>query len=182
MLNDVLTFNKIKKGDIKAFESLFRQYYPALYMYGISITGNSDITEEIIQEIFYILWKDREDINIFKSVKNYLYGAVRNRSLQYLEHQKVLQQHRDYVLNEDSDKGENPLERLEYEELKSIIAETLHKMPERRRIIFEMHRYEGVKYSKIAERLDISVKTVEVEIAKALKSLRKEIEHYTYIT
>jgi len=89
MLNDVFILTQIKEGNIKAFETLFRQYYTPLRLYAASITGEPDVAEEIVEELFYVFWKDREKLEIFHSVKNYLYRSVRNRSIQYCEHQDV---------------------------------------------------------------------------------------------
>ena len=99
MLNDLFILRKIKEGNVKAFESLFRQYYSSLYLYALSITGRKDISEEIVQELFYILWKERESIEIYRSLKSYLYRAVRNQSLQYHERTNIETRHREKVLS-----------------------------------------------------------------------------------
>lgn len=180
MLNDLLIFKKIKEGDIVAFEHIFRSYYSPLYLYAVSITGRSDVSEEIIQDLFYLLWRDRESLQIFTSVKAYLYGAVRNRSLQYREHSEVQSRHRDHVLSGKIEiSGSDPQEQLEYKEFEQLINDTLYKMPQRRLKIFQMHRFQGVKYTEIADFFSISVKTVEAEMTRAYKTLRKVIENYT---
>ena len=69
MLNDVFILTQIKEGNIKAFETLFRQYYTPLRLYAASITGEPDVAEEIVEELFYVFWKDREKLEIFHSVK-----------------------------------------------------------------------------------------------------------------
>lgn len=88
---------KIKEGDIKAFESIFRLYYTPLCLYATSITGEQEVAEEIVQDLFYVFWKERESLPILRSIKNYLYGATRNRSLQYLEHREVRYRYRNTV-------------------------------------------------------------------------------------
>jgi RNA polymerase sigma-70 factor (ECF subfamily) len=183
MLNDVLIFKKIKDGDIKTFEQVFRRYYTPLYMYSFGITGRKDAAEEIVQELFYVLWRDREHLNIMRSLKNYLYGAVRNQSFQYCEHRNVQERHKEKLLDEKSEVSETTAqEQLEYKELQDIINKTLEKLPERRLRIFRMHRMEGRKYKEIAELLSVSVKTVEAEMTKTYRILRQEIEKYTHIS
>jgi len=180
MLNDFLIFRKIKEGDIKAFEQVFRQYYAPLYLYAFSITGRKDVAEEIVQELFYVLWKDRKEIQILRSARSYLYGAVRNQSLQYLEHMNVRLRHRDKVLSDGEQQQEStPLDQLEYKEFEEVINKTLSKLPERRLKIFRMARMEGKKYKEIAEYFSVSVKTIEAEMTKAYQVLRHEIEKYT---
>lgn len=181
MLKEIQLLKKIKEGDIKAFEALFRLFYTPLCLYGTSLTGRREAAEEIVQELFYTLWKGREAITIFSSVKSYLYGAVRNRSYLYLEHEEVKNRYRDHLLAQKQREGSTPQEQMELQELQFIITKTLDRLPERRQRIFRMHRFEGMKYAEIAVALSLSVKTVEAEMTKALQLLRKEIENYTRI-
>ena len=79
MLDELLILKKIKGGDIKAFEELFRRYYFPLCCYAAGITGQMAVAEEIVEELFYVLWKERVRLQIFQSVKSYLYRATRKR-------------------------------------------------------------------------------------------------------
>ncbi len=179
MLNDLLILRKIKDGNIQAFESLFRQYYSSLNLYALSITNRKDISEEIVQELFYTLWKERESIQIYRSLKSYLYKAVRNQSLQYHERTNVENRHQEKVLNSKTELEDNtPQNEIEYKELEDVVNKTLKKLPERRLKIFKMHRMEGKKYKEIAELLSVSIKTVEAEMSKTYSQLRHEIEKY----
>ncbi|MDR1499701.1 MAG: RNA polymerase sigma-70 factor [Tannerellaceae bacterium] len=188
MSNDLFVLRKIKDGDIGRFETVFRLYYTPLCLFAAGITGRTDVSEEIVQDMFYMLWKERERIRIFHSIRSYLYGGVRNRSLQYCEHREVVDRHRQSVIREPEGiyelrepYGPDPSDMLEYKELESLINHTLDRLPERRRRIFRMHRFEGMRYAEIAAVLSLSVKTVEAEMTKALQTLRKEIENYTRI-
>jgi RNA polymerase sigma-70 factor (ECF subfamily) len=180
MVNDLFALKKIKEGDIQAFESVFRLYYSPLCLYAAGITGRMDVSEEIVQELFYVFWKEREKLHIYHSIKSYLYGSVRNRSIQYCEHRDVVERHRQVVFSEENEstKASDPQYILEYKELESLVKRTLEKLPGRRLRIFQMHRFEGKKYAEIASALSLSVKTVEAEMTKALQTLRKEIENY----
>ena len=180
MLNDFAVFKKIKEGDIGTFEKVFRQYYTPLCIYAFGITGRKDISEEVVQDVFYNIWKDKENIQILRSVKNYLYGAVRNHSLRYHEHLMVQERHQEYVRNYNNPEDElSPQDLLEHKELEDLITNILDKLPERRRQIFSMHRMEGKKYMEIADFYSISVKTVEAEMTKAYRALRQGIAQYT---
>ena len=177
MLDELLILKKIKEGDIKAFEELFRRYYFPLCCNAAGITG-----QEIVEELFYVLWKERERLQIFQSVKSYLYRATRNQSLQYCEHEEVRNRYREAVLNTSNpEQSTDPHQQMEYEELQKFINNTLEKLPVRRRQIFEMHRLEGRKYVEIATQLSLSVKTVEAEMTKALRTLREEVETYIHM-
>ena len=180
MLNDLFIITKIKEGDVKTFEHVFRLYYTPLCLYAASITGRMDAAEEIVQELFYVFWKEKERLHLFHSVKSYLYGAVRNQSLQYCEHQEVRNRYREAIISGDKpeDQTSDPQNEIEYKELENLVNRTLHKLPDRRLRIFRLHRFEGKKYSEIASILSLSVKTVEAEMTKALRTLRDEIENY----
>ena len=180
MINDLFLFKKIKEGNIETFEKVFKENYSPLLYFSAGITGRIDVAEEIIQELFYQIWKEREKINILSSLKGYLYSAVRNRSLQYCERLRNENIYKESIQSAPLSSSENsPQENLEASELEGIIRQTMAKMPERRLRIFKMHRFENRRYSEIAENLSVSVKTVEAEMTKALKSLRKDIEYYT---
>ncbi|MDR1880503.1 MAG: RNA polymerase sigma-70 factor [Tannerellaceae bacterium] len=182
MLNDPVILKKIKEGDIQAFEAVFHLYYSPLCLYAVGITGGMEAAKGIVQEVFYVFWKEREGIRIFHSIKNYLYGAVRNRSLQYCEHREVCSRHREAVLaNHSEAASSDPQDLLEYKELQDIIMRALGKLPQRRLRIFRMHRFAGKKYEEIAAELSLSVKTIEAEMSKALQTLRKEVESYIHI-
>ena len=81
MLNELFILTKIKEGDIKAFEEVFRHYYSSLCWYAAGITGEMEAAEEIVEELFYVFWKDREHLQIFQSVKSYLYNIASTRKL-----------------------------------------------------------------------------------------------------
>lgn len=174
MLNDILVIRKIREGSISAFEDLFRRYYEPLLWFSAGITGRADVAEEIVQDLFYILWRDRDKINIMISVKSYLYSSVRNMSLQYGRRERLGERYSD----NRGEKVENntPLNDLEYKELEKMAFAAMGKMPVRRADIFRMHRFEGLKYSEIAQKLNLSVKTVEAEMSKAIAEFRRLFE------
>ena len=168
----LLIFKNIKDGNIEAFETLFRSYYEPLCHYSCRFVESMDTAEEIVQDLFYVLWKERDKLQIFTSVNGYLYRSVKNKSLQYVEKLIVRD---NYLKNYTEDamiETHTPQEELEYKELEQQIEKTICCLPGRRQKIFRMNRIEGKKYSEIAQELQISVKTVEAEISRALVELR----------
>lgn len=180
MLDELLILNKVKEGDIKAFEDLFRRYYSPLCWFAAGIIGDIHAAEEIVEELFYVFWRDRERLQVFCSVKSYLYRAVRNEAVQYCQHREVEERYRRSALdaNGTEPSGDDIEAQLEYKELEMLIQHTLQRLPERRLRIFKMHRMEAKKYTEIATLLSISVKTVEAEMTKALRVLRAEVDNY----
>jgi RNA polymerase sigma-70 factor, ECF subfamily len=167
---------KTRKSDIASFESLFREYYAGLVNYSCSYTKDMDAAEEIVQEFFYNYWKNRKEIIIKFSLRAYMYRAIRNNTLNYLESVSVRRKYADRVLSKSADHGGYEDSSVELAELNERIDRILDELPERCKTIFCMSRFDGLKYEEIAERLSISVKTVEVNIGKALKLLRKKLE------
>lgn len=179
MLNELIILAKIKEGDIKAFEEIFCRYYSPLCWYAAGITGSMESAEEIVEELFYVLWKNREQLQVFQSVKSYLYRAVRNEAIQYCEHQEVKERYCNSVQTvQERGDSSDPHCQMEYKELQTLIQHTLEKLPDRRRRIFKMHRMQGMKYAEIALSLSLSVKTVEAEMTKVLRTLRNEVDNY----
>ncbi len=179
MLNELMILAKIKDGDIKAFEEVFRRYYSPLCWYAAGITGDTESAEEIVEELFYTLWKNREQLEILQSVKRYLDRAVRNEAIQYCEHQDVKERYQTFVQTEkESETSIDPHWQMEYKELQTLVQRILNKLPDRRKRIFTMHRMQGMKYAEIALALSLSVKTVEAEMTKVLRTLRVEIDNY----
>lgn len=172
---------QIARGDLKAFESLFRQYYQMLCMYAVRFVSDSDSAEEIVQDLFYTIWEKRLSLQINTSVKSYLYTAVHNRCLKFIEHRKVEIRYRNYYMENKSEADDQPQENVNVNELQRLIDQTLDAMPERCSNIFRLNRFEGLKYHEIAEKLSISIKTVEANMGKALKLLRKNLKDYVEV-
>ena len=176
--NGIILQAKTRSDDIAVFEMLFRKYYAELVNYSFVFTNDQDASEEIVQEFFYNYWKNRKRINIKFSLKAYLYRSIRNNTLNYLENLKVRRKYADRVLNLPGDRSGYENRELEYAELNEMIEKTLSELPERCRLIFRMSRFEGLKYEEIASQLSVSVKTVEANMSKALKLLRRRLSEY----
>ena len=175
MIRESEIIGRIRQGDIKEFETLFRSSYASLVKYAGTLIKDQDTAEEIVQDLFFRLWQNREKLNIESSLNGYLFRSVHNSCLHHIEHRKVVERHaREMMLDPDLS-TENPAELLQYRELQAKIALILERLPERCGKIFCMNRFEGLKYSEIAEKLSVSVKTVEANMGKALKEFRKAL-------
>jgi RNA polymerase sigma-70 factor, ECF subfamily len=166
---------RIRMGDIGQFESLFRSSYVSLVKYARTLINDRDTAEEIVQDLFVRLWQEREKIKIESSLNGYLFRSVHNKCLHYIEHRKVVERHAEEMSARKPDTTEDPSEILHYKELQARIAIILERLPERCGRIFCMSRFEGLKYNEIAEKLSVSVKTVEASMGRALKEFRKEL-------
>lgn len=170
-----IILRRIRQGDIKEFESLFRSSYASLVRYAKTIVKDHDTAEEIVQDFFFRFWQDRAKLNITTSVNGYLFRAVHNRCLHHIEHQRVVEKHESEVFASSEEYDDPVTETIYYNELQAKVAGVLERLPERCGRIFSMNRFEGLKYSEIAEKLSVSVKTVELNMGKALKEFRKAL-------
>ena len=169
--------NKLIQGDFQVFEKIFKKYYQGLCYYALKYVKENDTAEELVQDLFYKIWEKHESLDIQTSLKAYLFNAVRNNSLKYLEHLRIVN---NYAKNYNPEKEymESSDDLVKMTELQNRIDSTLGKMPKRVRSVFTLSRYDGLKYKEIAEKLNISVKTVEANMGTALKIFRKTLKDY----
>jgi len=175
MNGDSEIIRRIRQGDKQEFEKLFRSSYASLVRYAKKILKDHDTAEEIVQDLFFRLWQDRGNINIESSLNGYLFRSVYNRSLHFIEHQKVVDRHAGEIAASAEQTAEPVTEAIYYHELQSKVVKVLERLPERCGVIFRMSRFEGLKYNEIAEKLSVSLKTVEANMGKALKEFRKAL-------
>jgi RNA polymerase sigma-70 factor (ECF subfamily) len=179
--SDRKIFNEIKKGNLKTFERLFKKYYSSLCNYATKYLKDLNKAEEVVQELFYRLWEKRNKLDINVSLKSYLYRAVYNGCLQYLNHRAIEIRYEDYYKKQPKEYDKDASEAINMQELNQVIDKTLNSLPERCRNIFLLNRQDGLKYREIAEKMDLSVKTVEANMGKALKLLRKNLKNYVHV-
>lgn len=177
MIDDEKLVNGLRNGDKQIFEEVYRDYYISLSYYCLRYVETLDDSQEIVQDLFVKLWEKRNTLIINTSLKAYLYRSVQNYALNFLAKRKTRES---YLLSQakrmQEDLHHNP--EMEEEELRAILKHAILQLPEKRRRIFELSRFEGMKYNRIAEKLSISVKTVETQMSKALKYLRVVLKDY----
>lgn len=171
---DLHMIRGIKEGREAAYAGLFDRYYKILSLFAFRYVEDLDTAKEIVQDLFVYLFEHRDSLVITTSLKSYLYHSVRNRCLNHLKHNKINQQHLDRQEPVASD--ENDPEAIFREtELEYRIYQVISNLPSRCRQIFRMSRMEGMKNSEIATAMNISVRTVETQISRALKTLREKL-------
>lgn len=164
----------LEKEDVLTFEQAFKTHFKGLHAYACTILKDEIMAEEMVQNVFCKLWEKSGDIKIKQTVSGYLYRAVYHESINYLRHQKVKathQAHTQYQMSNNRDTG-NTSGKVTMRELEEKLDKALRALPEKCRTVFQLSRFEELKYQEIADKLDISVKTVENQMGKALKLLR----------
>ncbi len=175
-----MTSNQIVNlKDEQLFESLFKEHYSPLVHFAFQYVNDGDEAEEIVQQMFTKLWAANKSIEINTSAKSYLYGAVRNACLNYIKHESVKQSHAEFARRNMSISTTTDF--LELDELTEAIEAAYSKIPEKCLEVFQLSRGEGKKYHEIAEIQQVTIKTVEKQMSKALKILREELRGYLFL-
>jgi len=159
------------------FEVLFKQYYAPLVVYACKYVSDIDIAREIVQDFFVRLYEKRQSLSIDTSVKSYLYRSVYNCCINYFNQRNIQEKHLKSIDLERDDE-ENLEREINTVELQQQINKVINSLPAKCQRIFKMNRYEGLKNEEIAQLLNLSKRTVETQISKALKILRKRLSDY----
>lgn len=172
------TIQLLIDGEESAFETVFKSHFKALHAYAYTILRDHEEAEEVVQAMFLRLWERKEKLEIRTSLKAYLYRSIHNDCMNLIKHEKVklkYQSHAVYTMKNETDNASNKVQLTELEER---LHQALNKLPEGCRTVFQLSRFEELKYQEIADRLKISVKTVENQMGKALRILRMELADF----
>ena len=173
-VNEATLIARLQNRDEAAFEQVFKSHYKNLHAYAFSMMREDSAAEEAVQNVFYKLWERSEGLSISGSIAAYLYRAVHNEALNQLKHLKVRTRHQLFVAHRGSETDEAH-KRIHLQELEEKLHQAMNELPEQCRTIFQLSRFEELRYREIANRLDISVKTVENQMGKALRILRTRL-------
>jgi RNA polymerase sigma-70 factor, ECF subfamily len=163
--------------NLKKFERLFKELFSPLCGFSLKYIYDLDDAKNLVHEVFVSVWEKFESLPDDTNYKSYLYTAVRNKSLNFIRDKKK------HIVLEDMN-SEEPVEEnlvMETAELEKEIEMALQALPEKCREVFEMNRQEGLKYAEIAQKLNISIKTVEAQMSKALAILREHLKEFIII-
>jgi RNA polymerase sigma-70 factor (family 1) len=176
-----LLLGKLKDDDQSAFTILFTKYYSDLVRFSYRYTRNLNASEEIVQEVFLKLWENRPSLDVHTSLRSFLIKAVQNRSIDSLRHINITHKYASDVLENATISGNETENYILYSELVTNFNQAMDKIPAAYAEVFRMSRIETLNYQEIAEKLGVSVRTVEVRISKALSLLREELKDFLLI-
>ncbi len=165
----------INRGDGKAFEAMYRYYYPRLGQFLMRYVYSHKIAEDLTHNLFYNIWENRKNLEPRGTLRAYLYTSARNHALNYLDKQKNRpHESLDYHLKLHGQENKSA-ESIEYKEFSRAVKVAVSQLPDRRRQIFLLHREDKLTYKEIAETLGISIKTVETQMSRSLKFLGEKL-------
>lgn len=181
LYSDAELMQEIKADNMFAFDILYKKYSRRLYKFGFSIIKSQEETENLIQDVFLCLWENRHKVEKDSSVKSYVFTIAYNSAISIIRKKAKESQFIEY-LNSLQETNEEPINvELEYKELANKLDEIINALPQRQKEVYLLHRVEGLKYSEIAERLNISVNTIENHMSRALKTIREKIGNYSLV-
>ena len=173
---DNLFLNVLTRDDVASYKQLFFDFFGPLCLFAQRYVDSVEVSEDIVQGVFYQLWKNRCSISITTSARNYMVTCVRNACVNWIRRCDLESAYKEYIKHSDCEDVDYPLYAVS--ELKECLDRALSKLPENVRQSFVMNRFEGKTYSEIAEECGISIKTVEAHISRTLKLLRLELKDF----
>lgn len=171
--SDKAYITAIQKGDSRVYEKFFCEFYSALCTYSKMVVSRSDVAEDIVQELFCKIWNKKESFNVSTSLKAYLYRSVYNNSIEFLRTEKLENNYKEFNVYDMSIDSNSETK----EDLLSALNNAINELPEKRREVFKLRKLEKLSHAEIAERLDISPKTVETHIHRASLELKDKLKN-----
>jgi RNA polymerase sigma-70 factor (ECF subfamily) len=182
--DDAALIERVRAGDALAFDTIFRAHYSGLCEYGKAVCGSLEAAEELVQDVFMWIWTRRANWVVTGSVRGYLYGAVRNRALNWLRHDRRATSR--WTMSWASGDvvpgmGRGPVstERaMAASEVDAAVAKAIARLPARCREVYTLRWYHDLTYTEIAQALGISPRTVDGQIVKATRIMRKVLSRF----
>lgn len=172
--------SRLKEGCHQSYSILFSTYYKNLVLFAGTIIQDKTICEDIVQNIFLKLWNDRTELIIETSLKSYLLKSVKNSCLDQLRHKKIVDNYA-FKFFSSFDDFDSTEDYIFHSDLHQHLKNAISNLPEKQKEAFIMSRFKGMKYKEIAEALNISERTVEDRISKALAQLRINLKDFLII-
>lgn len=178
VMEDEEKMENFSVSDEDTFEQLFKEYFRELHVYSFSVLRDWDLAEEVVQTLFLKLWENGFWKRVETSMKSFLYRSVYHESLNVLRQYKVRRNYENSILYTMKNETEYATSPVELNELEERIRISLNRLPEKCRTVFQLSRFGELKYHEIASQLGISVKTVETQMGKAIRMMRRDLKDY----
>lgn len=187
-MEDKEIYRKLKKGDMQALECLYRKYHPKMYVYCKNLLNDMDLAKDVVQEAFVIFWENREKLRVEEAVSGYLFRITRHLCLKQIRQEAVKNNFSDLsnvrLLEIEANyytPEKNILDPIYFDELNRKYDEALKRLPKQCQVIFEMSKDRGMNNAEIADLLHLSVRTVENQLYRGLKKLKKSLLKYSFL-
>jgi RNA polymerase sigma-70 factor (family 1) len=175
--NEKVLLERLRRGDVEAFEKIFKLHWQRLYLLAKAKTGSHDEAEEIIQNIFSTLWERRETL-LITNLQYYLQTCVKNRVINQIRAKITQEKYWLYYKSFIPQQHEVTEQVVEFDELNNAVEEAVNQLPEKSREVFKLSRVEGKTNAEIASLLHVSEKAIEYHLTKSLRALRVHLKDY----
>lgn len=176
-LNEDELLERIKAGDDKSFEMLYDLYWESLFISAYNLLKNREACEDILQEIFIKFWTNRDRIHVKTTLKGYLHASVVYKVYDYFKKNKNVFLEEFLGASDMRAQKINPESQLIFSELVAQVDFAIQLVPEKSRVVYKLSREKQLSHKEIAEKLNISIKTVEAHITKSLKIIRSSLDN-----
>lgn len=163
---------------MESFEAIFQEHHKSLCNLAFNIVRDKEAAKDIVQDVFFKLWKNRSEIHFGDKIKNYLFNATSHAAINYLRFNKKILRVNDATELDGLQISPASDELTSYRELEMRVRNAIDKLPPKCKTIYLMSRHEGMKYQEIADALEISLKTVENQMGIALQKLRDDLKPF----
>jgi RNA polymerase sigma-70 factor (ECF subfamily) len=171
------TYNLVKKlkiGDISSFDNLYQQYYKKVYLFARGILKSHEEAENIVQEVFIKIWEKHEELDEYQSFESFVFTIAYNTSISQIR-KKLREKNFLEELYKRLENEKTMVNEADFNDLQERTKQLVEQLPERRRQVYKLSREEGLTYTEISKKLDISVNTVENHMSASLKFLRQQL-------
>jgi len=184
--NQVQPDNKIikrfKEGDAEAFDAIYHNYSKKMFHFALGLVKDEDISKDLVQEVFVNLWEKRGQVDLNLNFDNYIFTIAYNSVRKYFRKKSIETKVIDHLVKNSPEIIESVDGTVIYNELLELASKTIENLPPKRKIVYKLSRQEGMKIKEIASKLNISTRTAENHLAKALKYLKEELSGISLLT
>ncbi len=175
MPEDRKILKRFKEGDVEAFDAIYHKYSKKLFYFALGLVKDKDISKDLVQEVFVSLWEKRGKVDPSLNFDNYIFTIAYNSIRKYFRKKSVQIKVIDQLQKNSPEIIESVDGNIIYNELLELASKTIETLPPKRKIVYKLSRQEGMKIKEIADKLNISTRTAENHLAKALKYLKEEL-------
>jgi RNA polymerase sigma-70 factor (ECF subfamily) len=180
--SDPSLVRRLKENDKPAFELIFNKFSRKLYYFTLGYVHSQVESEEIIQNVFISLWENRDMLSDAFPIQNYLYKVTVNHIYNYFKHQLVRRRYVENMILEGTDIDQEPVQDIFANDLGEMVNKIIGELPKRQQVIYRLSRVDGLSHAEIAQRLELSVRSVENQIYRALKYIREKLNKESVLT
>ena len=174
-IEEVNLIKSLKKGDLKAFDALYRKYSKKVLFFTLGYLHRNEDAEDLVQEVFMTIWRKHKEIDTSRSFNSYLFTIAYNSIKKYFRNKVIERKHLNLFLEDFTGETNNTSSKIDFNELTDKVEKIVNTFPERRKEIFQLSRESHLSNQEIADKLNITKKTVENHITTSLKTLREQL-------